>query len=169
MSELTPAVDPASADGEVWPGEGYWRQIERLKAAIGEQIYLAEVRSSEINLSVTMENRAFELLAVIDFPRPDPAKGLYPHLLLLDDGRGINMGQIARVSFGRPFQPSDEDVLYQDGKLLETLLYCERSLTRKKVEAVSRQALGALLGASPARERLETNEPAALDRRTPPE
>ncbi len=149
MSGPLSSVASGGSSGEVWPGGDYWRQIERLRAAVGRPVYLAEVRSSEINLSVTMENRAFELLAVIDFPRPDPARGLYPHLLLLDDGRGINMGQIARVSVDRPFQPRDEDVLYQDGRLLETLLYCERRLSRERVEAVSQQALGALLAGQP--------------------
>ena len=122
------------------------------------------MRSSEINLSVTIENRAFELLDVIDFPRPNPARGLFPHLLLLDDGRGINMGQIARVSFGRPFQPEQADILYQDANLLQTLLYCERSLSREKVEAVSRQALGEMLARTPGPEQLPDVTPDRLPR-----
>ena len=164
MSGLSPRPDIDEASGEVWPGEAYWRQIEQLREAVGRQIYLAEVRSSEISLSVTIENRAFELLDVIDFPRPDPARGLFPHLLLLDDGRGINMGQIARVSFGRPFQPEPADILYQDANLLQTLLYCERSLNREKVEAVSRQALGEMLARTPDPERLPGVTPDRLPR-----
>ncbi len=150
MSDLSLPPETVDASGKVWPDAAYWRQIEQLKAALGKEIYLAEVRASEINLSVTIENRAFELLDVIEFPRPDPARGIFPHLLLLDDGRGINMGQIARVSFGRPFQPADEDILYQDENLLETLLYCERSLSRDKVAAISRQSLGAILAGAKA-------------------
>lgn len=145
MSDLSIPPDAAEKAGSVWPDASYWQQIEQLKSALGNEIYLAEVRSSEINLSVTIENRAFELLGVIEFPRPDPARGIFPHLLLLDDGRGINMGQIARVSLGRPFQPRDQDILYQDENLLETLLYCERSLSRDKVAAISRQSLGTML------------------------
>ena len=30
----------------------------------------------------------------MDFPRPDPVRGLAPHLILLDDGRGVNLGRI---------------------------------------------------------------------------
>jgi hypothetical protein len=151
MAKVPEVVAGGQASGEVWPGAAYQRQIERLKDAVGQSIYLAEVRSSDINLSVTMESKAFELLAVIDFPRPDPEKNLYPHLLLLDDGRGLNMGHVARVSLHQPFQPGAENILYQDGELLDTLMYCERSLTRSKIDAVSREALGAILDpAAPA-------------------
>lgn len=149
MKDIAISGAPAAgAEGDVWPGPDYWQRIERLKQAVGQTIYLAEVKSSEINLSVTMENRGFELLAVLDFPKPDPSRNLYPHLLLLDDGRGVNMGQIARVSLERPFQPAAEDILYSDAELLEALMYCERSLGHEKVQAISKQALGDILGAA---------------------
>ena len=163
MENLPDRTVTARADGDVWPGAAYQKQIKRLKQVVGETVFLAEIRSSEVNLSVTMENRGFELLGVIDFPRPDPEKNLYPHLIVLDDGRGINMGQIARISFNRPFQPAADDILYQDGQLLETLMYCERSLTRGKVEAISRQELGAILGRPEAGTLLSSNQMSALE------
>ena len=163
MADLPDSVSTAPAGGEVWPGAAYHQQIQRLKQAIGSTIFLAEIRSSEVNLSVTMENRGFELLGVIDFPRPDPENNLFPHLILLDDGRGINMGQIARISFNRPFQPAAEDILYQDSLLLDTLMYCERSLSRGKVAAISRQELGAILGRQDSVPTLDQDQAAALE------
>jgi len=71
--------DGSSGAGGLWPSTDYQAQIERLRAAIGERIYLAELRDTEVQLGV------------IDFPRPDPARGLAPHLILLDDGRGLNL------------------------------------------------------------------------------
>ncbi len=135
-----------SAAETVWPSPEYLEQIQLLKTAVGQKIYLAEVRQSEINLSVTLDSQPFELLDVIDFPRPDPARNLMPHVLLLDDGRGINLGRVARVSLKRSFQPAATDIVYQDRQLLDDLLYCERRLSQDRVKAISKQHLGALLG-----------------------
>ncbi|MCF7980188.1 MAG: hypothetical protein K9L82_19690, partial [Chromatiaceae bacterium] len=111
----------SDAEGGLWPSADYQAQVERLRAAVGEQIYLAELRDTEVQLSVQLTDRAYELLGVIDFPRPDPARGLAPHLILLDDGRGVNWGRSARTS-RHPFQPDDDQLLYHDRAAGQTLL-----------------------------------------------
>jgi hypothetical protein len=146
-----PPPDPTAADllGEgVWPSADYHRQVERLRAAIGETIYLVELIESAITLGVHMSGTPFELLGVIDYPRPDPSRGLAPHLLLLDDGRGVNLGRIARVS-RRPFAPAPADLLYLDQAAHENLLFAERRLSPGFLAAHSRAVLGECLGYTP--------------------
>ncbi|MBK1716093.1 hypothetical protein [Thiocystis violacea] len=152
MSESPRDPDAASDsdpfDAGLWPSANYHRQVERLRAAVGETIYLVELVESAIQLSVHLSGTPFELLGVIDFPRPDPTRGLAPHLLLLDDGRGVNLGRIARVS-RRPFAPAPKDLLYLDRAAHENLLFAERRLSRDFLAARSRVALGECLGYSP--------------------
>ena len=94
-----------------------------------------------------IDGTPFELLGVIDFPRPDPTRGLAPHLLLLDDGRGLNLGRIARVS-RRPFAPAPADLLYLDHAAAQNLLFAERRLSREFLTQRARVALGECLGYS---------------------
>jgi len=83
---------------------------------------------------------------VIAFPAPDPEKRLYPHMLLLNDGRGLNLGRVARITMGRPFDPSPEDILFQEQQLLKGLLFQERRLSDDTVSQVSKLNLARLLG-----------------------
>lgn len=143
---------PSDADrmGEdLWPSADYHRQVERLRAAVGETVYLVELVESAIQLSVHLSGTPYELLGVIDFPRPDPARGLTPHLLLLDDGRGVNLGRIARVS-RRPFAPEKGDVLYLDQAAHHNLLFAERRLSGDFLAQRTRVALGECLGYPPS-------------------
>ncbi|MFP4280641.1 MAG: hypothetical protein ACLFQI_11675 [Halochromatium sp.] len=137
------------AEGGLWPSAGYQAQVERLRAAVGEQIYLAELRETEVQLSVQLTDRAYELLGVIDFPRPDPARGLAPHLILLDDGRGVNLGRIARISL-QPFQPADDQLLYLDRAADQTLLFADRRLSPHFIAERTQAVLGQVLGRSAA-------------------
>ncbi len=139
----TPEVDTT---GGLWPSASYTRQIAALKAAVGKKIYLVELKPSDINLGIRLSNTPHELLAVIDFPRPDPNQGLAPHLLLLDDGRGVNLGRIARISLNTPFSPSAPDILYQNASLMDTLLLRDRQLSKAFIGARSQALLGRLLG-----------------------
>jgi hypothetical protein len=136
---------------ELWPSPAYSRQVERLRAAIGETIYLAELADSEVQLAVRLTDRPFVLLGIIEFPRPDPVRGLTPHLILLDDGRGVNLGRIARIT-RRPFSPAPADLLYLDTEAHENLLFSERRLTADFIAQRSRAVLGQCLGkpAAPA-------------------
>jgi hypothetical protein len=142
-----PFGDPIDAsEGLLWPSPDYVRQVDELRAAIGETVYVAEVELTEVQLGVRMTDKPYVLLGVVDFPRPDPAKGLAPHLVLLDDGRGVNLGRIARISRSRPFGPAPTDVLYRDEPILQGLLFNERQLTPAFIAAQSKRLLGELLG-----------------------
>ena len=157
-TDRSPAAEPPDAD--LWPSPDYHRQVERLRAAIGETVYLVELIESAIQIGVHLGGTPHELLGVIDFPRPDPARGLAPHLLLLDDGRGVNMGRIARVSRRRPFAPEPADVLYLDRAATDNLLFAERRLSREFIARRTRAALGECLGyAAPERARLNDGSP----------
>ena len=133
----------------LWPSLVYSRQVESLKGAVGKKIYLVELRPDDINLGIHLSDTAYELLAVLDFPRPDPASGLAPHLLLLDDGRGINLGRIARVSVNTPFNPPREQVLYEDRFLMDRLLRRERQLSHEFTTERSKLLLARVLGKKP--------------------
>lgn len=148
------STDPASAEpaGEategqrLWPSPEYARQVERLRAAVGATVYIAEIEATAVQLGVRITDTPYVLLGVLDFPRPDPVRGLAPHLILLDDGRGVNLGRIARLSIGRAFAPAPGQVLFQDREALETLLFQERRLSPQRIAQSARALLGEVLG-----------------------
>ncbi len=117
-----------------------------LRAAIGEQIFLVEIGLSATQISANLSDRGHQLLGVIDFPRPDPARRIFPHLLLLDDGRGLNLGRVARVSRNRPFAPEEGDLLFQERFLLDHMLFRESCFTHERIAANSKRLLAELLG-----------------------
>jgi len=142
--------------GQLWPTPDYAVQVERLRSAIRHPVYLVELVPTEINLGVHYTDKPYVLLDVLDFPRPDPAKGLAPHMLLLDDGRGVNLGRIARVSTASPFNPTPAQILYTDREALQRLLFVERRLSQQFIAARSRALLGQLLAKVPAAASLAT-------------
>lgn len=144
------ATEPADADasdGHLWPSPDYARQVDALRAAIGETVYVAELELTQVQLGARLTDKPYVLLGVVDFPRPDPTKGLAPHLVLLDDGRGVNLGRVARLTRSCPFSPAPKDVLYQDRPVLQGLLFNERRLSPEFIAVRSRRLLGELLGA----------------------
>jgi hypothetical protein len=70
------------AENSLWPSQEYKQSVQNLKAAVGQQIYIAEVNFSGTHLSMAMNSTAFELLAVQDFPKPNPQTGLLPHFIM---------------------------------------------------------------------------------------
>jgi hypothetical protein len=144
---LDPVGDPLDAsEGHLWPSPDYARQLEALREAVGDTVYIAELELTDLQLSARLTDKPYVLLGIVDFPRPDPERGLAPHLVLLDDGRGVNLGRIARITRTRPFSPSPADVLYRDAPLLQGLLFNERRLSREFIAVQSRRLLGELLG-----------------------
>lgn len=135
-----------SREGCLWPSEEYDDQITLLRQHVGKPVYIVEIKLSDINLAVTMLGRAVILLDVIAFPAPDPEQRLYPHMLLLSDGRGINLGRVARVTIGRAFDPGPQEIIYQEHTLLNNLLFHERRLSDESVSQVSKNNLIRLLG-----------------------
>jgi hypothetical protein len=67
-------------------------------------------------------------------------------MLLLSDGRGLNLGRVARITTGRPFDPAPEHILFQEHQLLKSLLFHERRLSDESVSRVSKLNLARLLG-----------------------
>lgn len=133
-------------EGSLWPSDEYDEQIRHLRRNTGKPIYIVEIKITDINLAVTMHGRAVILLDVIAFPAPDPEKRLYPHMLLLNDGRGLNLGRVARITTGRAFDPSPEDILFQEHQLLKSLLFHERRLSDESLARVSKSNLARILG-----------------------
>ena len=138
-----------SGEGQLWPSPDYSAQVERLREAVGREVFVVELVPTGTELAVSMPGQPVVLLDVLPFPRPDPARGLAPHLLLFDDGRGVNLGRIARVSVDRPFSPEKDQVLYRDHDACEGLLFAERRLSRRYIGERSRVLLGRLLGKAP--------------------
>ena len=112
---------PVEREGSLWPSDEYDQQIAKLRQCAGEKIYLLEVNFSEIYITLSHVGQALTLLDIIEFPKPDPGKYLYPHMLVTEDGRGINLGRIARVSVKQPFMPEEEDIIYKEMFLLQHL------------------------------------------------
>jgi len=58
----------------------------------------------------------------------------------------LNLGRVARITTGRAFDPSPEDILFQEHQLLKTLLFHERRLSDESVAQVSKLQLARVLG-----------------------
>lgn len=138
--------DAAASAGALWPSPNYSHQVERLKSAVGETVYLAEIDATEVHLGARITGKPYVLLGVVDFPRPDPVRGLAPHLILLDDGRGVNLGRILRLSVGHAFAPAPGEILFQDREASQTLLFGERRLSPALIAERSKALLGEILG-----------------------
>ena len=160
---VTPDDDPMASVGRLWPSPEYTRQVAQLRAAVGETIYLVELEATEVQLGVRLTDRPYTLLGLVDFPRPDPIKGLAPHLVLLDDGRGVNLGRIARITTGRPFSPAPADILFQDRVALQALLFRERQLSKALIAQRAKQLLGEVLGQPTAPATALLPEPRSVD------
>lgn len=130
----------------LWPSSAYTEQLAQLKKSIGENVFLVELRPTEINMGIRLTGKSYELLAVLDYPRPDPVKGLSPHIILLDDGRGINLGRIARISVITSFNPPPQNILYQDDYLMQNLLLREHTYDEALFARKTKAILGRLLG-----------------------
>ena len=138
-----------TAEGQLWPSPDYDAQVARLREAVGREVFIVELVPSGMELAVSMLGQPVVLLDVLPFPQPDPARGLAPHLLLFDDGRGVNLGRIARVSVERPFSPAQEQILYRDHDACDGLLFAERRLSKRYIAERSRVLLARLLGKAP--------------------
>lgn len=131
--------------GQLWPSPEYDAWVARLRAAAGQSVYLLELKLSDTHLGYRLGDKPVELLDVLTFPKPDPQRRLFPHMLLLGDGRGVNLGRIARVSVNAAFSPGRDDLLYEERFLAEALT-AERQLSRDSIRRISRVQLARLLG-----------------------
>lgn len=140
----------AGGAGDLWPTPEYFRYLERLRQAIGSPVFLAEINITAINLGVRLSDTPLILLSIVDFPRPDPYTQLCPHLLIFDDGRGINLGHIARISI-QAFNPEPQHVLYENRSLVQEVLFAPRTLSRESIRATSTGLLAEIFGDQPGR------------------
>jgi hypothetical protein len=150
------AGPPLAARTAIWPSRSYARQVATLQHRIGQPIYIVELTFNGLAVGAVFHGEPRVLLDVVAFPRPDPSNHLYPHMLVLDDGRGINLGRIARVTANRAFAPDKTDVLYGDRALQHRFLYRAQRLTPRHITRVVRQQLRTLLG-KPMDKRLGRN------------
>ncbi len=133
----------------VWPSRSYARQVDNLRRRVGQPVYIVELTFNGLAIGAVFNGEPRVLLDIVDFPRPAPSNGLYPHLLVFDDGRGINLGRIARVTVNRPFDPRKPDILYENRALTRRLLYAKSRLSHRRIAFIARRQLRALLGATP--------------------
>ena len=145
-SEISTEIERFQGSRRLWPSTNYTQQVTELKNSIGKQVYLVELEPTEINMGIRLTGKSCELLAVIDYPQPDPVKGLSPHMILLDDGRGLNLGRIARISVNTPFNPPVTNILYQDTYLMQNLLLREHTYDKALFAKKTKAILGRLLG-----------------------
>ncbi|WP_028489624.1 hypothetical protein [Thiothrix lacustris] len=139
----------------LWPSSTYHQQVEQLRCLIGQPVYVVEINSTEINAGVHFSGKPLVLLAIVDFPRPDPYRQLCPHLLVLDDGRGLNLGRVARISRSSAYAPAQEDIAFINQEFVEKVLLAPRRFSRERVADTTRLALGEMLGRSPSPPALE--------------
>jgi hypothetical protein len=130
----------------IWPSRTYARQVAALRQWIGQAVYIVELTFSGLSIGAVFHGEPRVLLDIVAFPRPDASRGLYPHVLILDDGRGINLGRVARITSNRAFDPCTADVLYADRTLQRRLLYRPSRLSPRRIAWIARRQLGALLG-----------------------
>ena len=135
---------------ELWPHADYYQQVERLRQLIGQPLYIVEINSTEINAGVRFTDKALGLLAVVDYPQPDPYRQLCPHLLVVDDGRGINLGRIARISINTPFVASADDIVFINQGFVDNVLLAPRTLSKAFIRQTSQLLLAQLFGDVPA-------------------
>lgn len=144
-------ADPESPEAvidELWPAPEYFHYLARLKQAIGTPVFIAEINITAINLGVKLSATPLTLLAIVDFPKPDPYKQLYPHLLIFEDGRGINLGHLARISL-QAFNPTPDEVLYANHTFNQAILFAPRSLSRESIRSTSTALLAEIFGDQP--------------------
>jgi len=144
------SVNQSQAKKDLWPSQDYMRQVASLRNSIGQKIFLVEFKKTRTNLGVRYPEQAFELLDVTRFPKPDPANGIAPHMIILSDGRGVNLGRVARITLNKPFSPSAEDILYRDSFLMDDFLLRDRLLSKESIAACSKALLGEILGEPPS-------------------
>lgn len=148
MGKARPNTSPhtPAAPDSLWPSSLYAAQVGRLRTAIGEAVFVCELCFDDLHAATRFDGWAHVLLDVMAFPRPDPARRLFPHMLLLDDGRGLNLARVARVSRGRAYDPPARDVLYLDRTLTQSLLFQPRRLSPASIADTAQAQLGRLLG-----------------------
>ena len=134
---------------ELWPKADYYQQVEHLRQLIGQPLYIVEINSTDINAGVRFTDKALTLLAIADYPQPDPYCQLCPHLLIVNDGRGINLGRIARITINTPFVANADDIVFINQDFVDNVLLAPRTLSKAFIRQTSQLLLAQLFGNVP--------------------
>jgi hypothetical protein len=145
-----PVIAAPRNSNTLWPDESYYTKLETLQRLIGRKIFLIEAVVTEINAGIHHTGHAYTLLAIVDFPQPDPKTGLLPHNIILDDGRGINLGRIIQISIESAFTVAEKNIIYKNDNLLNNLLPHYNSLDKKTLTQISKAMLANILGKTEA-------------------
>ena len=132
-------------EGKLWPPNSYFEQLKNLYNMLDKPVYIIPLHQNQKSLTFSITGKAIVLVAIIDYPVPDPENHIYPHMLVFNDGTGINLGRILQVSINRPFNPGKEDIIYEDKKMQNSLMYKERQLNEESIHLASRAGLSELL------------------------
>ena len=146
MNNLNKSQQKIKFVGQLWPTEEYYQQLEQLHKIVNQAVYIVPLHQSQTSLTFSMSSKPLTLLAIVDYPLTDPENHIYPHMLIFDDGTGLNLGRILQVSINRAFNPDKEDIIYSDNKMQQTLMFGERQLNEESIRLASRYALGEVLG-----------------------
>lgn len=150
MNKITPEKISAQKSGnQLWPDEQYFANLEKLRQLIGQKIFLIEAVVTDINAGIHHTGQAYTLLSIVDYPQPDPKTGLLPHNIILDDGRGINLGRIIQISTESAFTPAEKNIIYENRDLLNNL-WPHASLDKHLLAQTSKALLGDILGKTDA-------------------
>ena len=131
--------------GKLWPPDSYFQQLKNLYKMLDKPVYIIPLHQNQNSLTFSITGKAIVLVAIINYPKPDPENHIYPHMLVFNDGIGINLGRILRVSINHPFNPGKEDIIYEDKKMQNSLMFRERQLNEESIRLASRAGLSELL------------------------
>ena len=131
--------------GKLWPPDSYYKQLKNLYKMVDKPVYIIPLQQNQNSLTFSITGKAIVLVAIIDYPLPDPESHIYPHMLIFDDGTGINLGRILQICINHPFNPGKEDIIYEDKKLQKALMFRERQLNEEFIHLASRTGLGEIL------------------------
>lgn len=132
--------------GKLWPPDSYYKQLKNLYKVLNKAVYIIPLQQNQNSLTFSITGKSIILVAIIDYPIPEPENHIFPHMLVFNDGTGINLGRILQVSTNHAFNPGKEDIIYEDIKMQNTLMFRERQLNEESIHLASRTSLGELLG-----------------------
>ena len=148
MNNLNKSKQKINSNGQLWPTEKYYQQLEQLHKIVNQAVYIIPLHQSQTSLTFSISSKPVNLIAIVDYPLPDPENHIYPHMLIFDDGTGLNLGRILQVSINTAFNPDKEDIIYCDNKMQQTLMFSERRLNKESIRLASQYGLAEVLGLS---------------------
>jgi len=148
MNNLNKSQQMTKSDGQLWPPEKYYLQLEQLYKKINQSVYIIPLHQNQTSLTFSISSNPLTLIAIVDYPLADPENHIYPHMLVFNNGTGLNLGRILQVCINRPFNPDKEDIIYRDNKMQQTLMFADRQLNEQSIRLASKCSLGEVLGLS---------------------